>query len=78
MKHSFLLIVAGAVAASPMNGTREEAQRFGVGSSIRQVEKELIFATLAYTRGNKPAAARTLGISLKTLYNRLNSYAVER
>ena len=37
-------------------------------------EKRLILATLERLKGDKKAAARTLGISLKTLYNRLNVY----
>jgi DNA-binding NtrC family response regulator len=45
-----------------------------VGISIREMEKRLIQATLEHVNGNKPEAACVLGISLKTLYNRLNSY----
>ena len=37
-------------------------------------ERRLIMATLAHFSGDKRRAAETLGISLKTLYNRLNSY----
>jgi DNA-binding NtrC family response regulator len=45
-----------------------------VGSSIAEVEQLLIRATLEQVAGDKPQAARILGISLKTLYNRLNVY----
>jgi DNA-binding NtrC family response regulator len=53
-----------------------EMQRGGVeaGRSIREVEKELIERTLVYFDGDKKSAAAALGISLNTLYNRLNSY----
>ena len=44
------------------------------GRAIREVERELIFKTLEHFGGDKKAAADTLGISLKTLYNRLNEY----
>jgi len=44
------------------------------GRSIRDVERELIELTLAHFDGDKKAAAETLGISLNTLYNRLNAY----
>ena len=44
------------------------------GRSIRDVERELIELTLAHFDGDKKAAAETLGISLNTLYNRLNTY----
>jgi DNA-binding NtrC family response regulator len=44
------------------------------GRSIRDVERELIELTLDHFAGDKKAAAETLGISLNTLYNRLNTY----
>jgi len=45
-----------------------------VGTSIAEMERQLILATLEHCEGNKNRAAQTLGISLKTLYNRLNIY----
>jgi two-component system, NtrC family, response regulator AtoC len=45
-----------------------------VGTSIATAERRLIVATLDALRGDKARAAATLGISLKTLYNRLNKY----
>jgi DNA-binding NtrC family response regulator len=45
-----------------------------VGSEIAAVEKQLILATLDHFEGDKKKAAQTLGISLKTLYNRLSVY----
>jgi DNA-binding NtrC family response regulator len=45
-----------------------------VGTSLLQAQRELILATLAHHQGDKRRTARTLGISLKTLYNRLGSY----
>lgn len=48
-----------------------------VGASIEDAERELILATLKKFDGDKKATAETLGISLKTLYNRLNEYDEE-
>ena len=45
-----------------------------VGQSIANMEKQLILATLEHYDGDKKAAAATLGVSLKTLYNRLKDY----
>ncbi len=45
-----------------------------VGSTIEQAEKELILHTLSYTKNNKTRAAGILGISLKTLFNKLKEY----
>jgi DNA-binding NtrC family response regulator len=49
-----------------------------VGSTIAEAEKQLILATLERLNENKKEAAATLGISLKTLYNRLNVYGIGR
>ena len=45
----------------------------GVGDRIDAVEKRLILATVQHTH-TKEAAAEILGISVKTLYNRLRAY----
>lgn len=44
------------------------------GRSIADVEKDLILKTLEQLGGDKKAAAASLGVSLKTLYNRLSEY----
>jgi two-component system response regulator AtoC len=49
--------------------------RVDVGASISEVERHLILATLEQLAGDKKRAAEVLGISLKTLYNRLAVYA---
>ncbi|MFW6094684.1 MAG: sigma-54 interaction domain-containing protein [Pseudomonadota bacterium] len=54
-----------------------EYLRVSVGSSLDDSERRLIFATLDANRGDKKRTAEVLGISLKTLYNRLNRYAGE-
>ena len=45
-----------------------------LGMSLDEVERELIMRTIDFTSGNKSRAAEVLGISLKTLYNRLERY----
>jgi DNA-binding NtrC family response regulator len=45
-----------------------------VGTSLADVDRKLIFATMALCGGVKKRAADLLGISLKTLYNRLEDY----
>ena len=52
----------------------QRSLHFQVGSSIEEVEKRLIMATLEAYTGNKRKTADVLGVSLKTLYNRLNTY----
>jgi len=48
-----------------------------VGSSVAEVEQRLILATLDACDGNKQKTAEVLGVSLKTLYNRLAVYKEE-
>ena len=59
---------------APASGSKDFIQ-VPMGSSIAAAEQRLIMATLASLNGNKLAAAKVLGISLKTLYGRLNVYA---
>jgi len=54
-----------------------DALAFAVGTPLSQAQRELISATLALHGGDKRRTAATLGISLKTLYNRLNAYGLE-
>ncbi|MGE5089182.1 MAG: sigma-54 interaction domain-containing protein [Candidatus Levyibacteriota bacterium] len=51
--------------------------RLPVGMSLAEMERHAIFATLDHCRGNKRRAAEMLGVSLKTLYNRLTAYHAE-
>ncbi|MCA9049861.1 MAG: sigma 54-interacting transcriptional regulator, partial [Planctomycetaceae bacterium] len=46
--------------------------------TLREMETRMILAALDRHSGDKPAAARDLGIALKTLYNRLNQIEAER
>ena len=47
---------------------------FPLGTTIEQCERELIGKTLTLMNNNKTKAAKVLGISLKTLHNKLNKY----
>jgi DNA-binding NtrC family response regulator len=44
----------------------------GPGTTVEEAERRLIMMTLQHTRDNKTRAAEILGISLKTLHNKLN------
>ena len=48
--------------------------RIAAGITIGEAERQLIYSTLEHYEGNKRATAEALGISLKTLYNRLKQY----
>jgi DNA-binding NtrC family response regulator len=48
--------------------------QFALGTSLADMERTTIFATLEHCSGNKRRCAEILGVSLKTLYNRLAEY----
>ena len=64
-------IINHTEATSVRNGP---CLKINVGASIADVEKDLIIATLEECRGRKERAANILGVSMKTLYNRLRDY----
>jgi DNA-binding NtrC family response regulator len=51
-----------------------DAVHLGVGTTVEEAEKLLILKTLDATNNNKTKAADILGISLKTLHNKLKEY----
>jgi DNA-binding NtrC family response regulator len=63
--------VRGSAAAVPED---LESVRFSIGTTVENAEKGLILRTLEHTRNNKTRAAEILGISLKTLHNKLKEY----
>lgn len=70
--------LAGPAPATPGNGIAGDALVLRPGISVDEAEKRLILVTLAACDGNKERASGILGISLKTLYNRLNQYEAEK
>jgi transcriptional regulator with PAS, ATPase and Fis domain len=55
----------------------QDALRLRAGMTVAEAERRLIFETLASTDNNKTRAAEMLGISLKTLHNKLKEYEAE-
>jgi len=55
-------------------GETTESPRLHPGMTVEQAERRLIFETLSFTDNNKTRAAELLGISLKTLHNKLKEY----
>jgi DNA-binding NtrC family response regulator len=65
----------GGLSAAPGLAPAPAPPDAEVGLSLDESERQLILATLAQCGGDKKKAAQILGVSLKTLYNRLNLYA---
>ena len=51
-----------------------DALTIPIGTSLHSAQRSLIMATLQAVNGSKSQAAAILGVSLKTLYNRLHAY----
>ncbi len=49
-----------------------------IGTSMADAERQLILATLEHFNQQKERTAAALGVSLKTLYNRLKEYAADK
>ncbi|MGO9588673.1 MAG: sigma-54-dependent transcriptional regulator [Candidatus Acidiferrales bacterium] len=64
---------AAATVTAGLNGIR-----FPIGTTVDEMEQELILQTLSATSQNKTRAAELLGISLKTLHNKLKEYEAGR
>ena len=48
-----------------------------IGKKMRDVETHFILETLKSHNGNSTHSAKTLGISLRTLRNKINEFAVQ-
>jgi DNA-binding NtrC family response regulator len=76
--------VQDAVAAAAPNAASRAAEtaaaimtKVGVGRTVADVERDLILETLDHCLGNRTHAATILGISIRTLRNKLKQYADE-
>ena len=59
------------------SSSRRRLARWLVGSPIRDVERDLVLETLANTHGNRTASAHLLGVSVRTLRNKITEYSAE-
>ncbi|MGB6892467.1 MAG: sigma-54 dependent transcriptional regulator, partial [Xanthobacteraceae bacterium] len=55
----------------------EQVSRGLVGRTVAEVERDLILQTLKHCLGNRTHAANVLGISIRTLRNKLNEYSAD-
>jgi DNA-binding NtrC family response regulator len=68
---------AAGTAAPAGPPARADALTLPIGTSMAQAERSLILATLQHYGHHRERAAAALGISVKTLYNRLKDYGTE-
>ncbi len=72
--HGRATMAAAAGASTTVVADDPESVRFSIGTTVEDAEKGLILRTLEHTHNNKTRAAEILGISLKTLHNKLKEY----
>ena len=68
---------SGAPVSVSSVPTEQGELRVHVGQTIEQAERALIELTLEHTKNNKTRAAEILGISQKTLFNKLKEYGTQ-
>ena len=69
-------ITADGIAINGFKPREVVVHDFQPGMTISEVEQKLIMKTLEYTGQNRTQAARLLGISIRTLRNKLHEYGV--
>lgn len=62
------------VASGSTESPAAQSDAMKVGLTVAEMEKQLIFKTLEHTQNNRTRAAEILGISIRTLRNKLNEY----
>jgi len=72
-----LLLVASAACAEVQSATASNQGLPAGVTTMRDMERELIRKTLDETGGNRTRAAKVLGISLRTLRNKLNEFGLQ-
>jgi len=75
--HLFMEEVDGGQAALETSERFSGASRPGEALTLREMEKALIFDTLKKAKGNKTRASQLLGISVRTMRNKLNEYKLD-
>jgi DNA-binding NtrC family response regulator len=63
--------------AAPVRSRASSGVELAAGMTVDEIERRLILITLDHTGGNKTRAAEMLGMSLKTLHNKLNRMKAE-
>ena len=65
----------------PLSGSRalspHEIVPMLIGSTVEAIERELVLQTLARFDGNRTHAARVLGLSVRTMRNKIRQYATD-
>lgn len=67
--------MAQQILPQPIEDQMADAVSLHVGATCAEAERELVLKTLVRCNGNRTHAARMLGVSIRTLRNRIKLYA---
>ena len=62
---------------APISSASRRRSSKGWSALLRDVERDFFLETLSHTRGNRTAAAHLLGISVRTLRNKVVEHSAE-
>ena len=65
---------SGTASGENKNGSDENGSQIYIGRTVADMERDLIIGTLDHCLGNRTHAATILGISIRTLRNKLKEY----
>ena len=68
---------SGAAEKTAQSRVRNELIPLLIGSTVEEIERALVVHTLARCDGNRTHAARVLGLSVRTLRNKIRVYSAE-
>jgi DNA-binding NtrC family response regulator len=71
---SVVSVISAPHALRPTSSPSEIIPQL-IGATVEEVERELVLHTLARCDGNRTHAARVLGISVRTLRNKIREYS---
>ncbi|MCP3472490.1 helix-turn-helix domain-containing protein [Bradyrhizobium sp. CCGUVB1N3] len=71
------IVYAAASASAAQSLAPNEIVPLLIGATVGEIERELVLQTLARCDGNRTRAARVLGLSVRTLRNKIRIYAAE-
>jgi DNA-binding NtrC family response regulator len=69
------VVPAPAIPAAPL--APNQIVPLLIGSTVGEIERELVLQTLARYDGNRTHAARVLGVSVRTLRNKIRLYSAD-
>jgi DNA-binding protein Fis len=79
MRRIAVLCVADEIGSEflePVQAQKKSPSQLAPGVSLRDAERELLEVTLRATEGNRTRAAELMGVSLRTIRNKIRDYGL--